>query len=221
MLNLAVPSIGSIMTEIVSRSEKVVVMSKKAVEFLVDIYGVNIDKIELILHGTPDFPSIDSSHFKKRFKLEGRKMLLTFGLLSPNKGIETVLNALPEVVEQFPDITYVVLGKTHPNILKEQGEKYRMGLMKLSEKLGLKTNVIFDNRFVFPQPALFMPPSEVPQKMLTSAYPLVSVPRNCDMPDPRFVAPPSLSTAGGPNVLKVSTLVAQVLPSAFVARNVK
>lgn len=142
------PNQKKIMTEIVSRSEKVVVMSKKAVEFLNTIYGVSNDKIELILHGTPDFPSIDSSHFKKRFKMEGRKMLLTFGLLSPNKGIETVLNALPEVVEQFPDITYVVLGKTHPNILKEQGEKYRMSLMKLAEKLGLKTNVIFDNRFV-------------------------------------------------------------------------
>jgi glycosyltransferase involved in cell wall biosynthesis len=142
------PNQKKIMTEIASRSEKVVVMSKKAVDFLTDIYGVNREKIELILHGTPDFPSIDSSHFKKRFKLEGRKMLLTFGLLSPNKGIETVLNALPEVIEQFPDMTYVVLGKTHPNVLKEQGEKYRMQLMKLSEKLGLSSNVIFDNRFV-------------------------------------------------------------------------
>lgn len=142
------PNQKKIMTEIASRSEKVVVMSKKAVDFLTDIYGVSRDKIELILHGTPDFPSIDSSHYKKRFKLEGRKMLLTFGLLSPNKGIETVLNALPEVIEQFPDMTYVVLGKTHPNVLKEQGEKYRMQLMKLSEKLGLSSNVIFDNRFV-------------------------------------------------------------------------
>lgn len=142
------PNQKKIMNEIVSRSEKVIVMSRKAVDFLTDIYGVDRNNIELILHGTPDFHSIDSSHFKKRFKMEGRKMILTFGLLSPNKGIETVLNALPEVVEQFPDITYVVLGKTHPNILKEHGEKYRMSLMKLTEKLGLKSNVIFDNRFV-------------------------------------------------------------------------
>ena len=142
------PNQKKIMTEIISRSEKTIVMSEKACELLHDIYGIPDEKIGLILHGTPDFPSIDSSHFKKRFKMEGRKMILTFGLLSPNKGIETVLSALPEVVERFPDITYVVLGKTHPNILREHGERYRMSLMKLVEKLGLKSNVIFDNRFV-------------------------------------------------------------------------
>lgn len=142
------PNQKKLLCEIANRSEKVIVMSKKAVELLTELYGINRDKIQLILHGTPDFSSIDSSHFKKRFKLENKKMILTFGLISPNKGIETVLNALPEVVQKFPDITYVVLGRTHPNVLKEQGEKYRMYLMKLVEKLNLKNNVIFDNRFV-------------------------------------------------------------------------
>ena len=137
-----------IMQELCQRSSKVVVMSNKAVELLKEIYAVPPEKIEIILHGTPDFPSLDSSRYKKRFQLAGKKMLLTFGLLSPNKGIETVLNALPEVVADFPDLTYVVLGKTHPNVVRDYGEKYRNSLIKLVEKLRLKNHVIFDDRFV-------------------------------------------------------------------------
>jgi glycosyltransferase involved in cell wall biosynthesis len=137
-----------IMSEIIQRSNKIVVMSKKSIELLKDVYAAPAEKIELILHGTPDFLSLDSAHYKKRFKLEGKKMILTFGLLSPNKGIETVIKALPDVIKDFPDITYVVLGKTHPHVQKEHGERYRESLIKLVGKLNLRRYVIFDDRFV-------------------------------------------------------------------------
>ena len=102
----------------------------------------------MLYHGTPDFTSLDNSRYKKRFQVEGNQTLLTFGLLSPNKGIETVIQALPGLVREFPKLIYVVLGKTHPNVLKEYGEKYRTGLIALVDKLGLHEHVIFDDRFV-------------------------------------------------------------------------
>lgn len=142
------PNQKRIIIEIAKRSAKLVVMSSKSKEMLRDIYDVPEDKIEIILHGTPNFSLIDSSRFKKRFKLEGKKMILTFGLLSPNKGIETVINALPALIQNFPDITYVVLGKTHPHVYKEHGDKYRESLVRLVEKLKLKPYVLFDERFV-------------------------------------------------------------------------
>lgn len=137
-----------IMSEIIHRSNKIVVMSKKSIELLKEVYKAPDEKIELIYHGTPDFLALDSSHYKKRFKLEGKKMILTFGLLSPNKGIETVIKALPALIKDFPDITYVILGKTHPHVQKEQGERYRESLIKLVGKLNLRHHVIFDDRFV-------------------------------------------------------------------------
>jgi len=137
-----------IMSEIIQRSNKIVVMSKKSIELLKGVYGAPDEKIALILHGTPDFVSLDSSHYKKRFKLEEKKMILTFGLLSPNKGIETVIKSLPSLIKDFPDITYVILGKTHPHVQKEHGERYRESLIKLVGKLNLRPYVIFDDRFV-------------------------------------------------------------------------
>ncbi len=137
-----------IMSELIQRSNKVVVMSKKSIELLKEVYGAPAEKIEMIFHGTPDFTSLDSSHYKKRFKLEGRKMILTFGLLSPNKGIEAVIKALPPVVKEFPDLTYVVLGRTHPHVRRDHGERYRESLVKLVGKLNLRPHVIFDDRFV-------------------------------------------------------------------------
>jgi len=142
------PNQKKILQEICRRASKVVVMSDQAVEFLKDIYGVSQDKIFKIYHGTPNFSALNASRYKKRFKLAGRNVLLTFGLLSPNKGIETVLRALPPVVAKFPNLTYVICGRTHPNILKESGEKYRLELMYLVDKLKLQDQVIFDDRFV-------------------------------------------------------------------------
>ncbi|MCX6112145.1 MAG: glycosyltransferase [Proteobacteria bacterium] len=142
------PNQKRIMTEISKYSAKLIVMSDKSKKMLKNIYNVPEDKIEMIFHGTPNFSSIDSSPFKKRFKLEGKKMILTFGLLSPNKGIETVIRALPPLIKDFPDITYVVLGKTHPHVYKEHGDRYRESLVRLVEKLKLQSHVIFDERFV-------------------------------------------------------------------------
>src|SRR5439155_1683987 len=105
-------------------------------------------KIDLIPHGIPDIPFVDPNYYKDQFGVEGRVVLLTFGLLSPNKGIEHVLNALPRILSEFPDVVYVVLGATHPNELAERGEGYRLGLERLAKKIKVEKNVIFYNRFV-------------------------------------------------------------------------
>ena len=91
-------------------------------------------KIDLIPHGIPDVGFVDPTYFKDQFGVEGRVVLLTFGLLSPNKGIEYVLNALPDILAEFPDVVYIVLGATHPNELREHGEAYRLSLEILAKK---------------------------------------------------------------------------------------
>ncbi len=134
--------------EVISLSTRVIAMAEKGMEFLRDVYGTSTEKIDLIPHGIPDVPFIDPNFYKDKFGVEGRPVVLTFGLLSPNKGIENVLNALPEVVREFPDIVYIVLGATHPNLVLSQGETYRIGLERLAKKNGVEKNVIFFNRFV-------------------------------------------------------------------------
>ena len=107
-----------------------------------------LSKIDLIPHGIPDVGFVDPTYFKDQFGVEGKVVLLTFGLLSPNKGIEYVLNALPEIVAEFPDVVYIVLGATHPNELREHGEAYRVSLEMLAKKNKIEKNVIFYNDFV-------------------------------------------------------------------------
>jgi len=148
VLQSPTPNQKKVMDEIIKRSSMVIVMSKRSIDILKDVYKVPESKIEMIFHGTPKFSSLDSSHFKKRFKMEGKKMILTFGLISPNKGIETVIKALPSLINDFPGLTYVVLGKTHPHVFDQWGEKYRESLIKLVDKLKLRKHVIFDDRFV-------------------------------------------------------------------------
>jgi glycosyltransferase involved in cell wall biosynthesis len=116
--------------------------------FLKEIYKVPEEKIDLIPHGIPDMPFVDPNFYKDRFGVEGKYVLLTFGLISPGKGIESVLWALPKIIEKFPNVVYIILGATHPNIVKEQGESYRLSLERLAHELGIKKNVIFYNRFV-------------------------------------------------------------------------
>ena len=137
-----------VMLKLCALSDKLVVMSHKAVEFLKDIYGVPEEKIAFIHHGIPDTPFIDPNFYKDQFGVEGKKVLLTFGLLSPNKGIETMLRALPTVIKKHPDATYIILGATHPNVVKAEGEKYRISLQKLVRDLDISEHVIFQNRFV-------------------------------------------------------------------------
>jgi hypothetical protein len=115
---------------------------------LQEIYQAPPTKIDLIPHGIPDVGFVDPTYFKDQFGVEGRVVLLTFGLLSPNKGIEYVLNALPHILAEFPDVVYIVLGATHPNELREHGEAYRLSLEILAKKNKLEKNVIFYNRFV-------------------------------------------------------------------------
>ena len=129
-------------------SEKLVVMSQSAVDMLKAVYKAPEDKIELIFHGVPDYPFNNCSKYKKMLNLKGAPLILTFGLLSQNKGIESMLEALPEVVSQYPDLTYLVLGATHPMVKKTQGEAYRHYLENKVSELGLEKNVIFHDKFV-------------------------------------------------------------------------
>ncbi len=137
-----------VMHKLSDLSDKLIVMSQKASEFLKDIYAVPKEKIAFIHHGIPDMPFIDPNFYKDKFGVEGKKVLLTFGLLSPNKGIENVLQALPSVVKKHPDVIYIILGTTHPHILKTHGEEYRISLQQLIRQLHIRDHVIFQNRFV-------------------------------------------------------------------------
>src|SRR5258707_6946288 len=123
-------------------------MAERGRQMLKEVYQAPPAKIDLICHGIPDIPFVDPNYYKDQFGVEGRRVLLTFGLLSPNKGIEHVLNALPRVLAECPDLVYIVLGATHPNELREQGETYRLGLERLAKKNKVQKNVIFYNRFV-------------------------------------------------------------------------
>jgi glycosyltransferase involved in cell wall biosynthesis len=137
-----------VILELAELSSRLVVMTERGRAFLLEIYGVPEQKIDLIAHGIPDTPFVDPNLHKDQFGFEGKQVLLTFGLLSPNKGIEYALNALPEVIREFPNLIYVVLGATHPNLVSEQGETYRRSLKRLAADLGIGKHVVFYNRFV-------------------------------------------------------------------------
>ncbi|HEU4903474.1 MAG TPA: glycosyltransferase family 4 protein [Flavisolibacter sp.] len=137
----------AILIEICKMAAKVVVMTEKAVEFLTSIYAIPLEKIEIIEHGVPDL-QFEHTSAKKKFKLEEKKVLLTFGFISRNKGIETVIKALPAVVEKYPETVYIVIGKTHPAVLRHSGEEYRVSLLLLIKKLKLEKHVIFLNEFI-------------------------------------------------------------------------
>jgi glycosyltransferase involved in cell wall biosynthesis len=137
-----------VMRKLCELSSRIVVMSERSQRFLTEIYGVSAEKVDLILHGIPDMPFVDSNFFKDQFDVEGKFVALTFGLLSPNKGIEHVLNAMPQIIAQSPDFVYIILGATHPNLVREQGETYRLSLERLAQRLNIKKHVIFYNRFV-------------------------------------------------------------------------
>ncbi|GGZ33292.1 glycosyl transferase [Echinicola pacifica] len=137
----------AILKEICKMADKVVVMSHKAILFLTTIYDVTQDKIEMIEHGVPDiyFDRVDA---KAAFKLTKKKLILTFGFIGRNKGIETVIHALPEVIKNHPDVLYIVLGKTHPNVLRHAGEEYRNFLQQQIKNLNLQSHVLMLNEFV-------------------------------------------------------------------------
>ena len=137
-----------VMRDLIRLSTRLVVMSERGREFLLDVYQAPAAKIDLIPHGIPDMPFADPNYFKDEFGVAGKQVLLTFGLLSPNKGIEYALRALPDIIREFPNIIYIVLGQTHPNLLRDEGEAYRLSLERLAKDLGVQKHVVFFNRFV-------------------------------------------------------------------------
>ena len=137
-----------VMMELVRHSDRMVVMARKGAEILCDVYQVPEAKVDVIPHGIPDIAFADTSVYKAQFGVEGRMVLLTFGLLGPGKGIEHVIEALPEIVRRHPSVVYLVLGATHPHLVAREGESYRLSLERLAEDRGVKEHVIFYNRFV-------------------------------------------------------------------------
>jgi glycosyltransferase involved in cell wall biosynthesis len=145
------PDQRRVMEEIATLSDRLIVMSQQSAEILQEVFHVPAEKIDLIPHGIPDLPFTDPSFYKDAFGTEGKEVLLTFGLLSPNKGIENVIKALPQILARHSNVVYMVSGVTHPHILRREGDKYRHSLQSLAKELGVEANVIFRNRFVSPQ----------------------------------------------------------------------
>jgi glycosyltransferase involved in cell wall biosynthesis len=137
-----------VLIEVAGLSDRLVVMSKRGAEFLQEIYHVSPEKIDLIPHGIPDLPFVDPSFHKDLFGVEGKIVLLSFGLLSANKGIENVISALPAILAKHPNVVYFIVGATHPHVMRHDGETYRFSLQWLAQEKGVEAQVIFYNRFV-------------------------------------------------------------------------
>ncbi|MEP7245874.1 MAG: glycosyltransferase family 4 protein [Gammaproteobacteria bacterium] len=142
-----------VLADIAELSAKVVVMAERGRELLTSVYRVPADKIEVIPHGIPDTPYTDPEVAKRKLGFSGKGVILTFGLLSQNKGIEVMIDAMPAILRSRPDAVYVVLGATHPNLVRNEGEAYRESLLARTRALGVQDNVLFLDRFV-DQPTL-------------------------------------------------------------------
>lgn len=145
------PAQRRVMEELIQLSDRLVVMVEKGAEILREVYAVPGQQIEVIPHGIPDVAFSDTAAAKEEFGMGGRRVLLTFGLIGPGKGIEHVIEALPAILQTHPEVVYIVLGATHPNLLAREGERYRLSLEWLAEERGVKDHVIFDNRYVSPE----------------------------------------------------------------------
>ena len=142
------PNQRLVLEEIAQLSDRLIVMSELAAQLLREVYAVPGKMIDVIPHGVPDMPFMDPNYFKDKFGTEGKFVLLTFGLLSPNKGIENVIRALPEILVRHPNVVYIVSGVTHPHIRRREGERYREELQALAGQLGVSSHLILNNRFV-------------------------------------------------------------------------
>ncbi len=145
------PDQHRVMVELAELSDRLIVMSQHSSQFLQEIFRVPAAKIDVIPHGVPNLAFVDPNFFKDRFGVGGKSVLLTFGLLSPNKGVETVLQALPRILSHNSNVTYIIAGATHPHIRRREGDKYRESLQLIAKDLGVEKNVIFHNRFVSPE----------------------------------------------------------------------
>lgn len=142
------PEQRKVFHELVQTSTRLVTMTARGAAMLREIYRAPEEKIVVIPHGIPDMPFVDPNFYKDQFGVAGRPLILTFGLLSPGKGIEYGISALPDIVRQHPDVVYLILGATHPNLMRAEGETYRLSLERLAKKLGVERNVMFVNRYV-------------------------------------------------------------------------
>ncbi|MGO9770665.1 MAG: glycosyltransferase family 4 protein [Roseiarcus sp.] len=148
VLSEPTPAQHSVLDRIVEASSKVVVMAEKGRELLRTVYRAPAEKIEVIPHGIPDFPFVEPDRAKAKFGFSGRAVILTFGLLSPNKGIEVMIDAMPSILKRRADAMYVVLGATHPNLVRTHGEAYRESLVARARELGVEDHVAFLDQFV-------------------------------------------------------------------------
>jgi glycosyltransferase involved in cell wall biosynthesis len=137
-----------VMARLIARASRLVVMSRRSSELLVSAYGADKDQIVIIPHGVPDRPFGRSARFKRKFGFDGREVLMTFGLLSPGKGIEAVIAALPAIIADHPKALYSVIGATHPNLIAREGEAYREGLHALAKSLGVEDHIQWTDAFV-------------------------------------------------------------------------
>jgi glycosyltransferase involved in cell wall biosynthesis len=140
-----------VMEEIAELSDRLIVMSQLSSQFLQEIFKIPGSKIDMVPHGVPDLPFLDPNFYKDKFGVEGKAVLLTFGLLSPNKGIENVIQALPQILSRHKNVVYLVAGATHPHVLRREGEKYRASLQALAKEVGVESQVMFHNRFASPE----------------------------------------------------------------------
>ncbi len=145
------PDQRSVMQQIAARSERVIVMSEYSSSVLQDVFGVSAAKIDLIPHGIPDLPFVEPEIYKDALAISKKLVLLTFGLLSPNKGFENVIQALPSILARHKNAVYVIAGATHPHVRAREGDRYRDQLQAMARELGVEREVIFHNRFVSPQ----------------------------------------------------------------------
>jgi glycosyltransferase involved in cell wall biosynthesis len=142
------PEQRGVLERIAAASSKIVVMAEKGRELLRDVYRLAPEKIEVIAHGIPDFPFVEPDRAKAKFGFAGKPVILTFGLLSPGKGIEVMIDAMPSILKSRADTIYVVLGATHPNLVRDQGEAYRESLVARAHELGVEKHVVFLDQFV-------------------------------------------------------------------------
>jgi glycosyltransferase involved in cell wall biosynthesis len=139
-----------VMQEVAARSDRMIVMSEHSSSILQEVFGVPEEKIDLIPHGIPDLPFVEADVYKDALSLGGKSVLLTFGLLSPNKGFENVIRALPRILSRHRNAVYVIAGATHPHVRAREGDRYRDQLQALAKELGVEEEVIFHNRFFSP-----------------------------------------------------------------------
>jgi glycosyltransferase involved in cell wall biosynthesis len=148
VLDLPSPEQRAVMDRLIHCASRLIVMAEKGRSILKMIYGVPDWMIAVIPHGVPDRPFASPDSTKPALGLDGRKVLLTFGLISPNKGIETMIEAMPSILDAHPDAEYVVAGATHPHLVAHEGERYRHGLQALAARLGVAARVRWVDHFL-------------------------------------------------------------------------